>query len=401
MTIAIIGGGAAGFFCAIRCAALNPSHKVIILEKTAQLLTKVKISGGGRCNVTHACFNPLQLTERYPRGSKALRSIFARFQPQDTIAWFAERGVALKTERDGRMFPETDESQTIVTVLLQEAQQHGVEIRTQSEVTAIRKENGLFSLTVKGEEIACDKVMLASGGVAKSYQLAAQLGHKIVPPVPSLFTFNITDPRLEGLSGLVAPHATASIVGTDLKESGPLLITHWGVSGPVILRLSAWGARILHEMNYEATLIVNWLGDVKENELRKKIEEMKRTSAKKTVQAEMLVTLPKNLWRALVAAAEIPEGRLYAQLSQKEAKQLIDQLLYSRFQIKGKSTFKEEFVTCGGIPLDEVNFQTMESKICSGLYFAGEVLDIDGITGGFNFQNAWSTGWIAAQSMSS
>ncbi len=395
--IVVIGGGAAGFFGAITCARAHPGHSVILIEKMRQVLAKVRISGGGRCNVTHSCFDPAELVRAYPRGGKALLGPFHRFQPRDTIQWFKECGVELKTEADGRMFPVSNRSETIIQCLMQEAEKAGVVLMRETEVLGI--EPG-FTVQLKDQEsLHADALLLATGSSKKGYEWAQHLGHTIIPPVPSLFTFNIKDERLEDLSGVSVPHVKLQIEGTDLKQEGPLLITHWGMSGPAILKLSAWGARILHDLNYEATLRVNWVPDRKPDQVRTDLQEMRTSRGKKTVWTEILYGLPKNLWKKLVAAAGIKEERLFAQLSNQELQGLTAQLTDGRFPISGKSTNKDEFVTCGGVALNEVNFQTMESKICPGLYFAGEILDIEGITGGFNFQNAWTTAWIAGTSI--
>lgn len=395
--IVVIGGGAAGFFGAITCARTHPGHSVILIEKMRQVLAKVRISGGGRCNVTHSCFDPAELVRAYPRGGKALLGPFHRFQPRDTIQWFKECGVELKTEADGRMFPVSNRSETIIQCLMQEAEKAGVILMRETEVLGI--EPG-FTVQLKDQEsLHADALLLATGSSKKGYEWAQHLGHTIIPPVPSLFTFNIKDERIEELSGVSVPHVKLQIEGTDLKQEGPLLITHWGMSGPAILKLSAWGARILHDLNYEATLRVNWVPEHKPDEVRADLQEMRSSRGKKTVWTEILYGLPKNLWKKLVAAAGIKEERLFAQLSNQELQGLAVQLTDGRFAILGKSTNKDEFVTCGGVALNEVNFQTMESKICPGLYFAGEILDVEGITGGFNFQNAWTTSWIAGTSI--
>jgi predicted Rossmann fold flavoprotein len=394
--IVVIGGGAAGFFGAIACAEAHPGAEVVILEKTRQLLTKVRISGGGRCNVTHSCFVPQQLTKHYPRGHKALQGPFTRFQPTDTIEWFKKRGVALKTEPDGRMFPTSNCSETIIACLQQEAKKGGVDIRLQTEVVEIKKDKHFCLRLNSGEELTCDQILLATGSNAKVHELLKTLGHRIIPPVPSLFTFNIADERLEGLAGISVPKVHLHLLDTPLKETGPLLITHWGLSGPAVLKLSAWGARLLHERQYEATLSINWLPDLTQQQV---VEMLKKQAPQRTVIGENCFQLPKNLWRKLVLAAGIGEDLLFAHLSKKQMHALQEQLLQGRFAVRGKSTHKEEFVTAGGVDLDEINFQTMESRVCPGLHFAGEVLDIDGITGGFNFQNAWTTSWLAAQSM--
>lgn len=402
-SIAVIGGGAAGFFGAIACAESFPGVRVVILEKTRQLLTKVRISGGGRCNVTHNCFDPILLTQHYPRGHKALVGPFSRFNPKDTIQWFQEHGVFLKTEEDGRLFPTTDNSETIISCFKKEAERLGIEIRIESEVISIEKkaQEG-FKLQLHNEkEIHCQHALIAGGSSTKMYKMLELLGHKIISPVPSLFTFLIPDKRLEGLAGISLPSVKLHLIGTHLKQTGPLLITHSGLSGPAVLKLSAWGARALYEMDYKASLEINWLPQETENEVKAYLYHIKKTAPNKTVFAEGHPGLPKNLWKKLVIGSGIEEKRLYAHLSNQELHRLVEQLFRGRFNIEGKSPYKEEFVTCGGIDLDQVDFQKMQSRICPGLYFAGEILDIDGVTGGFNFQNAWTTGWIAAQAITS
>lgn len=398
-TVVVIGGGAAGFFGAIACAESHPHYRVILLEKARQLLSKVRVSGGGRCNVTHSCFDPALLVKNYPRGNKELRGPFTRFQPKDTIAWFESHGVPLKTEEDGRMFPVTDSSETIIHCLLTQAKKLGVQIRTESAVESIsRAERGFQIGMANGETIACDALLIATGSSSKAYGWIQSLGHTIVPPVPSLFTFNVPGSPLEELAGISVPKAELSIAGTSLKQEGPLLITHWGFSGPAALKLSAWGARELHRMGYKGVLRVNWLPDLSLDELREHIEATKSTHPAKLVLGESPVSLPKNLWKKLAAKAGATADLRWSSLSKKVFGALLEILHNDAYTIDGKSTYKEEFVTCGGVSLDEVNFKTMESKKCPGLYFAGEVLDIDGVTGGFNFQNAWTTSWIAGNS---
>jgi predicted Rossmann fold flavoprotein len=402
--IAVIGGGAAGFFGAITCAEANPDCQVVIFEKTRQLLSKVKISGGGRCNVTHACFDPYQMTLNYPRGSQALRGAFTRFQPTQTREWFESRGVRLKTEEDGRMFPTSDSSSTIIRCLSSEAERLKVQIRTEADVESIdRRNEGGFYLNLRGgERVECDKILLATGGMKKGHELAASLGHQIVPAVPSLFTLNIADSRLEEISGLAVQEVAVSLVGTPLKTTGPLLVTHWGMSGPAILRLSAWGARLFAERGYEAEIEVNWLPALTGEKIEQTFQEIKQGNPRKQVFPDSpFPAIPRNLWRKLVTAAGISSEKLYAQFSKEEMKALKNELIAARFKVSGKSTYKDEFVTCGGVNLDEVSFKTMESRLVPGLFFAGEVLDIDGITGGFNFQNAWTTGFIAGHAMAS
>lgn len=398
--IVVVGGGAAGFFGAITCAQANPRKKVVLLEKNRQLLSKVRISGGGRCNVTHACFDPALLVQNYPRGYRALRGPFTRFQPKNTIQWFKERGIELKVEQDGRMFPVTDKSETIIQCLMLAAKKAHVEIKTECGIQSIDFLNPGFQLTLSnGTELFCERVLIASGSQNKMYEILEKLGHRIIPPVPSLFTFNIPDSPLLEISGISVPLVHAQIADTDLQQKGPLLLTHWGFSGPAILKLSAWGARILHDKQYQAKLIINWLPEINKETLVSSLQAYKNNHPAKQISSECPLNLPKNLWKKLVEMSSIPTELRWSHLSKPLLNSLLDTLLKGTFNIQGKSTFKEEFVTCGGVDLDEVNFKTMESKKCPGLYFAGEVLDIDGVTGGFNFQNAWTTGWIAGHAM--
>lgn len=399
--ILVIGGGAAGFFGAITCAQACSPKKVILLEKNRQLLSKVRISGGGRCNVTHACFDPAVLVQNYPRGHQALRGPFTRFQPRDTIQWFKEHGVELKVEEDGRMFPVTDKSETIINCLLRAAQQNGVDIRVESGIENISKNTSGFSVTLSdGSQMECIRLLVATGSSSKIYGCLEALGHHIVPPVPSLFTFNIPDSPLLDLAGISIPKVHLQIAGTSLQQTGPILFTHWGFSGPAVLKLSAWGARILYDMQYSASLIINWLPEMTRENVLAALNQYKNKNPTRQISSECPLPLPKNLWKKLVTMANIPTDLCWSYFSKSHLLSLSDILFKGSFNIRGKSTFKEEFVTCGGVHLDEVNFKTMESKKCPGLYFAGEVLDIDGVTGGFNFQNAWTTGWIAGQSLS-
>lgn len=401
-TIVIIGGGAGGFFGAIASAKANPSAKVILLEKSRQLLAKVRISGGGRCNVTHACFDPAVLVQNYPRGNKALLGPFHRFQPKDTIAWFEKRGVELKKEGDGRMFPATDSSETIISCLVKEAIDTGVEIRTECGVESIERQEGSpgFWLNLsKGGKLNCDKLLLATGSHFKAYEWVKSFGHTINEAVPSLFTFNIPDSPFTDLSGISVPSAHLKIHGTSLEQTGPLLITHWGFSGPAVLKLSAWGARVLHGCDYKAKVVVNWLSECSKDEIYQAFISAKSTFGARLVINESPLALPKNLWRKFVQMSGIPSETRWAVLSKGQIDKCVLMIHAGVFDIRGKSTHKEEFVTCGGIALEEVNFKTMESRICPGLHFAGEVLDIDGVTGGFNFQSAWTTSWIAGQAM--
>lgn len=399
-TLLVIGGGAAGFFGAIACAQACSDKKIILLEKNRQLLSKVRISGGGRCNVTHACFDPALLVQNYPRGHRALRGPFTRFQPRDTIQWFKEHGVELKVEEDGRMFPVTDQSETIINCLMESAREAGIEVRVECGIQQIHFLNPGFSVSLSdGTLIESERLLIATGSNPKIYECLEKLGHRIVPPVPSLFTFNVPDSPLLDLAGISITKVHARIAGTDLQQTGPLLMTHWGFSGPAILKLSAWGARILYEMRYQATLIINWLPDMTKESAIACMNEFKAKNPAKQISSECPFALPKNLWKKFTTMSGLPNEVRWSHLSKAHLNSLLDTLLQSSFHIQGKSTFKEEFVTCGGINLDEVNFKTMESKICPGLYFAGEVLDIDGVTGGFNFQNAWTTGWIAGRAM--
>jgi predicted Rossmann fold flavoprotein len=397
--VAIIGGGAAGFFAAITCAeALGGRGEVTLLEATAHLLAKVKVSGGGRCNVTHACFDPAELVQRYPRGGRELLGAFHRFQPRDTIAWFAARGVATKTEEDGRMFPITDDSATIAECLLDAARRAGVGIRTQTAVRGVERTALGLKLTLSaGEPLFCDRLILATGGNKASggLAIAESLGHAIVPPVPSLFTFNIQDPRLADISGVSVENVEAALIGTKLRTQGPLLVTHWGLSGPAILKLSAWGAREFAERAYRCEVGVNWVPGSKREALLAQLTHLRQAEARKQIGTFSPVPLPQRLWEKLVAAAGIATTTPWAHVTNPALQSLVGQLTDARFAVEGKSTFKDEFVTCGGVKLSEVDFRTMESRLCPGLHFAGEVLDIDGITGGFNFQNAWTTGYLA------
>jgi len=401
--IVIIGGGAAGFFAALACAEARRGSEILILEKTSQFLSKVKISGGGRCNVTHAYFNAREFTTRYPRGDRALIAPFRQFQAADTVAWFARRGVKLKTEADGRMFPVTDSSQTIIDCLFRAANAAGIKLKTNRGVESVaRKTGGGFELKLStGETLACDKLLLATGGcrTAALGQLAVSLGHTLEPPVPSLFTFHIEIPWLRELAGVSLDTVEVSVPETRLREHGAILLTHWGLSGPAILRLSAWGARELHDRNYQFPLHINWLPHWNAEKLAAEFQKQRKLQPAKFIVNTPLAKLPARLWEQLVIASGLARDTRWAALSGGAQHKLIQQLLRSEFPVTGKSLNKDEFVTCGGIRLNEVNFKTMESRICAGLFFAGEVLDIDGITGGFNFQAAWTTGWLAGRAL--
>ena len=407
LQIVVIGGGAAGFFGAIACAKANPQAQVTLLEASRQPLAKVRISGGGRCNVTHACFEPEGLVQNYPRGGKALRGAFTRFQANDTVTWFALHGVPLKTEADGRMFPITNSSETVVNCLMKAAVAAGVELRIGTPVTSVRRlpEAEGFEIILKSQEtIKCDRLLLATGSSLVGYKIARELGHEIEPPVPSLFTFNILDQKLRALAGVSVNSVQLRLSGsgkTPLQQTGPLLITHWGLSGPAVLKLSAWGARILYESRYQATLSINWLPDLHQEQVREKILAVKTEWAKKAIALHRGVELPHRLWQYIIARADITIDDRWAELSSKTLNQLVQELTNGEYLISGKGVFKEEFVTCGGVKLKEVNFKTMESRLVPGLYFAGEILDIDGVTGGFNFQSAWTTAYLAGNAMGS
>ena len=394
--VIVLGGGAAGFFAALTCMQKNPSARVALLERSNRVLAKVKISGGGRCNVTHACFDPAQLTTFYPRGGKALRGPFTRFQPQDTMNWFEKRGVRLKTEPDGRVFPISDNAQTIIDCLTTHAR--GVHIQLNASVVKIEKNSmGSFVLhSSSGETWSSKRVILATGSSPLGWDWAKSLGHTIEPPVPSLFTFSVKDPRLEGLSGLSVPQARLHIEGMSLTQEGALLLTHWGLSGPAVLKLSAWGARVLHEKNYSTRLKIQWDAALSAEDWMALFHQLRTQIPKKQVTSSVpSIRLPQRLWSRLTQAAGIAEALIWADVSKDKLIRLTQELHAGIYSMNGKSAFKEEFVTCGGIRLDEVDFRTMESKCCPNLYLVGEMLDVDAVTGGFNFQNAWTTGWIA------
>ena len=392
--VAVIGGGAAGFFAALSAAQHHPSAQVVLFEKTAKLLSKVKISGGGRCNVTHHCFSPSALSKHYPRGGKQLKKALGKFQASDTVAWFESRGVALKAESDGRMFPTTDSSQTIIDCLLHEADQHGVDIRLQSPVRELTP-LAPSGFALNGERF--DRVVVATGGSPKREGLAwlEALGHTVSNPVPSLFTFNMPGSDITALMGVVVPNALVRIQGTKLAQQGPVLVTHWGMSGPAVLKLSAWGARELAERGYEFSVQVNWIGIGNEAEVNAAIDDAMPDIRRKKVANACPFELPKKFWEFLLARAEVPADAVWLDLGKKAKNKLVNTLLNDVHEVRGKTTFKEEFVTCGGIALSEVDFNTMQSRVVPGLYFAGEVLDVDGVTGGFNFQAAWTTGFVA------
>ena len=402
--IIIVGGGAAGFFTAINIAENNPTLKVAILERGKTVLEKVRISGGGRCNVTHACFVPNDLVKFYPRGEKELRGPFHQFCSGDTVEWFERRGVELKIEDDGRMFPVSNSSQTIIDCFILAIQKLGIQLLTGQSVQTIFKANDYWKVETNIETFACQKLILTTGSNPKVWELLQNIGHTIIPAVPSLFTFNIKDARIKDLMG-VSAFANVKVKGSNLEASGPLLITHWGMSGPGILKLSAWGALLLAEKKYQFTIEVNWLNAMTFDDTMAKLKELKLEHSKKIVSKKSPFEFPNRLWESLVLASGIgtvtalgvTTDTKWADLSKKQLIDLANQLTKCEFLVNGKSTFKEEFVTAGGIDLKEINFKTMESKLHKNLFFAGEIVNIDAITGGFNFQNAWTSGFIVAQ----
>lgn len=448
--LVVIGGGAAGFFCAINAARMNPVLEVILLEKTNKILSKVKVSGGGRCNVTHACFDIADMVRNYPRGTNFLKKAFHHFFTTDTIKWFEERGVVLKREADGRMFPVTDSSQTIIDCLMKEAERYGVQVKMKSEVENIRirsekanddaqnfnesanadktgsitevianenltpgqagtksladglKSNSQFQIEFAGgHSIPADYICVASGGYAKSgmFDWLKQTGHTIEEPVPSLFTFNMPGNKIRELPGVSVPDAQVKVAGSKLSSRGPLLITHWGMSGPVILRLSAWGAKEFANCNYQFAITVNWLGEIKEHALLEKFRSTRFELASQKMNNRNPLGLPQRLWQYLLEESGIDPELRWADLPGKEQNKLVKNCCAQEFSVSGKTTFKEEFVTAGGIKLSEIEPQSMQSKMVPGLFFAGEIMDVDGITGGFNFQHAWTSGYIAASTI--
>lgn len=404
LRIVVVGGGAAGFFGAITAAETFPEATVVILEKNRQVLGKVRVSGGGRCNVTHACFDNRQLVKHYPRGERWLRPLLNQFDAQATIRWFESRGVPLKTEPDGRMFPTTNSSETIIDCLLRTADRLRVNVRTSCGVTELSRTESAWNLLLStGETITADRVLIAVGGYPQrpsyGWLPPANAPAALVSPVPSLFTFNVPDSPLLALAGVSVPNAQVSIQGTNQRQSGPLLLTHWGFSGPAVLRLSAWAARDLANVDYRFTLRIQWLGDLNENQIRDGFNNFRQQHPKKLITSQNPFGLPARLWDSFTEEAGLPNTARWGELPGKAQNRLIEKLTNSQFQVVGKSTFKEEFVTCGGIALGSLNPQTLESTEHPGLFFAGEVLDVDGITGGFNFQNAWTTGFVAGKTI--
>ncbi|HRG18023.1 MAG TPA: NAD(P)/FAD-dependent oxidoreductase [Flavobacterium lutivivi] len=396
--ILIVGGGAAGFFTAINIAEKNPQLKIAILERGKTVLEKVRISGGGRCNVTHAEFIPKELAKNYPRGEKELLGPFHQFCSGDTIEWFANRGVELKIEDDGRMFPVSDSSQTIIDCFLSEVKRLKIDVLTSQSVQSIYQGSDYWKVETNHETFSCQKLIMTTGSNPKIWEMLEKLGHKIISPVPSLFTFNIKDNRIKDLMGISA-FAKVKVKGSKLEASGPLLITHWGMSGPGILRLSAWGANFLAEKKYLFTIQVNWLHETSFEDALEQLKVLKLEHSKKIVSKKSPFDFPNRLWESITIASGIPLDAKWADISKKQLTDLANQLTNAEFQVNGKSTFKEEFVTAGGIDLKEINFKTMESKLFPNLYFAGEIVNIDAITGGFNFQNAWTSGFVLANSL--
>jgi len=416
--VIIVGGGAAGFYAANQIAELSPDLKIAIFERGKTVLSKVKVSGGGRCNVTHGAFLPKELTTNYPRGEKELLGPFHKHAPMDVMGFFEERGVPLKIEEDGRVFPKSDSSQSIIDCLVGEANRLGIQVLKNSSVKDINKIEDGWQVTTMNKHYQTKKLLLATGSNPKIWKQLENLGHHIIPPVPSLFTFNITDERIKGIQG-ISTFATVEVLSkkkfhTDTKNlnlkskikddvvlyaDGPLLITHWGLSGPAILKLSAWGANMLYDYNYSFRIKVNWLPDYTTESMEAYLKELKGVEAKKTVMRTNVTELPKRLWKRLVEAANIAPEERWGDIKKEQLQALAEQLTAASFKVEGKSTFKEEFVTAGGLDLKEINFKTFESKLHPNLYFAGEIINVDAITGGFNFQNAWTGAYIAAQAI--
>lgn len=397
--VAIIGGGAAGFFAAIELATLRPDLQIDIYEKSQQVLSKVKISGGGRCNVTHACFDPKELVTYYPRGKKELRGPFSKFGPGDTIQWFEQRGVELKTESDGRMFPITDSSQTIIDTFMDEVERLKIRVHLQKGLTGLSQKNNEWQLQFSDNTaVSASAVLIASGSSSMIWELLSGLGLEIIPPVPSLFTFHVRDKKLQALSGLSVEFINAAIVDSTIETEGPVLITHWGFSGPAILKLSAWGARILKDKDYKFSLTLDYLPARTEEALIHELKELRKTESRKQVNTfSPYHELPKRLWNYLTLRSGIPDELNWADLSNTHLQRLVQELKNGMYEVSGKSTFKDEFVTCGGVALSEIDFKTYSSSRIPGLFFGGEVIDVDAVTGGFNFQHAWTSGHLAAK----
>ncbi|HEY0744719.1 MAG TPA: NAD(P)/FAD-dependent oxidoreductase [Chryseosolibacter sp.] len=397
----VVGGGAAGFYGAIRAAEFNRGFKILILEKSNKVLAKVKISGGGRCNVTHDCLEPFKLARHYPRGEKSLKAVFKLHHAADTIEWFSQKAVELKIEEDGRMFPVSDDSQTIIDCLMREALSHKVKIQMGEAVIAAAKRDDDFEIISSQATYSCTNLLIAAGGnpSIQFYEWISKLGHTIVPPIPSLFTFNDSENNFKDLMGLSVPNAEVRIAGTKLLQEGPVLITHWGLSGPAVIKLSAWAAEYLNQQKYEFTALVSWIGPTTESQIQKQLLEFKQTKGKQKVYTNPQFGIPQRLWTRLCELSQIEEQKIWAEVAQKNLNRLMEFLIRCPFKIKGKTTFKEEFVTCGGVDLKEIDVERMESRLVKNLFFAGEVLNIDGETGGFNFQAAWSTAYVAAKAL--
>ena len=398
----VIGGGAAGFFGAIQAAECHPNFKILILEKSNKVLSKVRISGGGRCNVTHNCFNPSELSRHYPRGEKQLKNLFKEYQASDVVSWFKQRGVKLKAEEDGRMFPVTDNSATIIDCFLQAAEEHQIKVEKGASVIKVEKTEVTFKVHCEdGRIVKSKKVLVAIGGHPNpnAYSFIKETGHTIISPIPSLFTLNDSERNFKDLMGVSVPNGVVRIAGTKFSQQGPILITHWGLSGPAVIKLSAWAAKLLFEKRYEVIALVSWVGETQEEVVRQYILEYKVNHKKRKVYSYPLFELPQRLWVKFCSLSEIDGDKIWDEVSLKKVNKLIELLIRCPFKIKGKTTFKEEFVTCGGVDFSEIDNETMESKKVKGLFFAGEVLNIDGETGGFNFQAAWTTSFIAAKNM--
>ena len=398
--LVVVGGGAAGFFGAIAAAEMKPGLSILILEKTTKLLSKVRVSGGGRCNVTHHCFEATSLSKHFPRGSKELKLLFRKFQAKDVVEWFESKNVKLKTEEDGRMFPVTNNSQTIIDCFLNETERHQIKIKLHAEVKKITPNENDFILELNTEKIIARKVLIATGGYNNLQSYEWLKPFPVINPIPSLFTFNDSGNKFKDLMGVSVAQAEVKIAGSKFSETGPVLITHWGLSGPAVIRLSAWAAEYLHEKKYEFTALVNWTGSITEEGLRKDLQEINVNHGKQKIVNNPLYKIPSRLWLRLCSLAEIEETKTWAELPRKNINRLIEFMIRCPFEIKGKTSFKEEFVSCGGVDLKSVELETMESKQVKGIYFAGEVLNIDGETGGFNFQSAWTTAYVAAKSIS-
>jgi predicted Rossmann fold flavoprotein len=393
----VVGGGAAGFYGAIQAATTNPSLRIVILEKTQKLLTKVKVSGGGRCNVTHACHNPFELARHYPRGEKMLKQSFKEYHADHVVDWFTSRGVELKTESDGRMFPTTDNSQTIIDCFVNEAARLKIQVVRGVAVTSATRNDGFTIHAADGRSWTSNTLLIAIGGHnnSEAYNWIRALGHSIVPPIPSLFTFNDKEGKFKDLMGIAVPMAELKIATTKFSERGPLLITHWGLSGPAVIKLSAWAADYLHTQKYLFEVRINWTGETDVN-CREALVTAKNSRGKQKMHGNQLFSLPQRLWVRLCEFSEIEPARMWSEASNRELNKLAEHLLNTTIRVSGKTTFKEEFVTCGGVDVREVNPVTLESKLIPRLFFAGEVLNVDGETGGFNFQAAWSTSYLAA-----